>query len=50
MPIAAGVLYPFFALLVNPMMAAAAMSVSCVAFRYDHLVEEKGCTGAAFSL
>ncbi|HKY30813.1 MAG TPA: copper-translocating P-type ATPase, partial [Pyrinomonadaceae bacterium] len=29
-PIAAGVLYPFFALLLNPMMAAAAMSVSSV--------------------
>ena len=29
-PIAAGVLYPLFALLLNPMMAAAAMSVSSV--------------------
>ncbi|HEU4509801.1 MAG TPA: copper-translocating P-type ATPase, partial [Pyrinomonadaceae bacterium] len=29
-PIAAGVLYPFFGLLLNPMMAAAAMSVSSV--------------------
>ena len=29
-PIAAGVLFPFFALLLNPMMAAAAMSVSSV--------------------
>ena len=29
-PIAAGVLYPFFALLLNPMMAAAAMSISSV--------------------
>jgi Cu+-exporting ATPase len=29
-PIAAGVLYPFFGLLLNPMIAAAAMSVSSV--------------------
>ena len=29
-PIAAGVLYPFFGLLLNPMMAAAAMSLSSV--------------------
>jgi Cu+-exporting ATPase len=29
-PIAAGVLYPFFALLLNPMIAAAAMSFSSV--------------------
>ena len=29
-PIAAGVLYPFFALLLNPMMAAVPMSVSSV--------------------
>jgi len=27
-PIAAGVLYPFFGLLLNPMIAAAAMSLS----------------------
>src|SRR6185369_12822413 len=29
-PIAAGVLYPFFGVLLNPMMAAAAMSLSSV--------------------
>jgi Cu+-exporting ATPase len=29
-PIAAGVLYPFFSLLLNPMIAAAAMSMSSV--------------------
>lgn len=29
-PIAAGVLYPFFGLLLNPMIAVAAMSVSSV--------------------
>jgi Cu+-exporting ATPase len=29
-PIAAGVLYPFFGLLLSPVMAAAAMSVSSV--------------------
>jgi Cu+-exporting ATPase len=29
-PIAAGVVYPFFGLLLNPMIAAAAMSVSSV--------------------
>ena len=29
-PVAAGVLYPFFGLLLNPMIAAAAMSVSSV--------------------
>ena len=30
MPIAAGVLYPFFGLLLSPMIAAAAMSLSSV--------------------
>ena len=29
-PLAAGVLYPFFGLLLNPMIAAAAMSLSSV--------------------
>ena len=29
-PVAAGVLYPWFGLLLNPMMAAAAMSISSV--------------------
>jgi len=29
-PVAAGVLYPFFGVLLNPMMAAAAMSLSSV--------------------
>ena len=30
MPVAAGVLYPFFGLLLSPMIAAAAMSFSSV--------------------